>query len=146
MIIAHTIHLEMAHRLMNYPGKCARLHGHRYELTVEAHGPVNPSSGFVIDIADLKSYVHATIDTPFDHMTLLENIDPIAQCLEANREEFKVPSMLQLGIFTTGWPPSVENIATYFAERLETSWPFPNCRLGRVILHETAANVAVWLS
>lgn len=48
---------ESAHRLPNVPvgHKCARLHGHSYQLRIVVEGPVGDVSGWVQDFADLKS-------------------------------------------------------------------------------------------
>jgi 6-pyruvoyltetrahydropterin/6-carboxytetrahydropterin synthase len=46
---------EAAHRLPNVPSdhKCARLHGHSYNVSVHIVGPVPDDSGWVRDFADL---------------------------------------------------------------------------------------------
>jgi 6-pyruvoyltetrahydropterin/6-carboxytetrahydropterin synthase len=48
---------EAAHRLPNVPAehKCARLHGHSYQVVVRVAGPVCESSGWVRDFADLAT-------------------------------------------------------------------------------------------
>ena len=47
---------EAAHRLPNVPPdhKCARLHGHSFNVRVTVTGPVDPILGWVIDFADVK--------------------------------------------------------------------------------------------
>ena len=47
---------EAAHRLPNVPPghKCARLHGHSFQVRVTVAGPVGPETGWVQDFADLK--------------------------------------------------------------------------------------------
>jgi 6-pyruvoyltetrahydropterin/6-carboxytetrahydropterin synthase len=46
---------EAAHRLPNVPPghKCARLHGHSFNVSVHIAGPVGDDSGWVRDFADL---------------------------------------------------------------------------------------------
>ena len=46
---------EAAHRLPNVPAghKCARLHGHSFNVSVHIAGPVGDDSGWVRDFADL---------------------------------------------------------------------------------------------
>jgi 6-pyruvoyltetrahydropterin/6-carboxytetrahydropterin synthase len=48
--------IEAAHRLPNVPAghKCSRLHGHSFRIEVHVGGPVDPSTGWVMDFADLK--------------------------------------------------------------------------------------------
>lgn len=59
MPILRTVHYDAAHRLPNVPHghKCGRLHGHTYTLTVEVTGPVDPTTGWVMDFATLDSEV-----------------------------------------------------------------------------------------
>jgi 6-pyruvoyltetrahydropterin/6-carboxytetrahydropterin synthase len=47
---------EAAHRLPNVPAdhKCARLHGHSYQVKIAVDGPVGGESGWVQDFFDLK--------------------------------------------------------------------------------------------
>ena len=49
--------VEAAHRLPNVPPehKCARLHGHSFQIRLCVEGPVGEESGWVMDFADLKS-------------------------------------------------------------------------------------------
>ena len=58
---------EAAHRLPNVPPdhKCARLHGHSFNVRVTVTGPVDPKLGWVIDFADVKGAfapLHAVLD------------------------------------------------------------------------------------
>jgi 6-pyruvoyltetrahydropterin/6-carboxytetrahydropterin synthase len=48
---------EAAHRLPNVPEghKCARLHGHSFEVTLFVSGPVDDVTGWVVDFADVKA-------------------------------------------------------------------------------------------
>jgi 6-pyruvoyltetrahydropterin/6-carboxytetrahydropterin synthase len=56
-------------------GKCAypNYHGHNYELHVTLTGDIDPYTGFVYDIADLKKIINEEVIEPFDHKNL--NID-----------------------------------------------------------------------
>ena len=64
---------EAAHRLPNVPDghKCARLHGHSFRVRVVVDGPVDPTTGWVIDFADLKAAVRPLHDR-LDHRYLNE--------------------------------------------------------------------------
>lgn len=48
---------EAAHRLPNVPEghKCARLHGHSYRVQVHVEGCPDPSTGMVVDFADIRT-------------------------------------------------------------------------------------------
>ena len=50
-------------------------HGHNYRLDVTVRGPVDPDTGMVIDLADLKRVVGETVVDRFDHADL--NADPL---------------------------------------------------------------------
>ncbi len=57
MDIYKRFHIEAAHRLPNVPEghKCARLHGHSFEVDIYVSGPLDPKLGWVMDFADLKA-------------------------------------------------------------------------------------------
>ncbi len=48
---------EAAHRLPMVPPehKCSQMHGHSYRVVVHVAGDVDPSTGWVVDFAELKS-------------------------------------------------------------------------------------------
>ena len=59
--------IEAAHRLPNVPSghKCARLHGHSFQIEIHIRGPVVEPAGWVMDFADLKAAfkpVHDQLD------------------------------------------------------------------------------------
>ena len=53
--LSRSFRIEAAHRLPNVPDdhKCARLHGHSFEVTLHVDGEVDPELGWVIDYADI---------------------------------------------------------------------------------------------
>lgn len=61
---------EASHVLPRHPGKCSRLHGHSWKLTVGVSGLVNKESGFVIDYNVLSEAVKAHVINNVDHMHL----------------------------------------------------------------------------
>src|ERR1700679_636428 len=69
MEISKTFDFEASHILPRHPGKCSRLHGHSWKLTVYIIGPINIETGFVMDYADLKARVQPLIDR-LDHRHL----------------------------------------------------------------------------
>lgn len=56
-------------------GKCSHpnFHGHNYVLEVWIEGPVNPLTGFVMDLKELKKVIHTSVLERFDHKNL--NLD-----------------------------------------------------------------------
>lgn len=75
-------HFNAAHRLHNPNwdaaenkrvfGKCNNpdFHGHNYEYIVSVTGPVNPDTGFVVDMKWLADLMIAEIEDRFDHKNL----------------------------------------------------------------------------
>jgi 6-pyruvoyltetrahydropterin/6-carboxytetrahydropterin synthase len=53
-------------------GKCCNpnYHGHNYELEVGITGPIDPVTGFVMDVAELKALIKTEVEDPFDHKNL----------------------------------------------------------------------------
>ena len=69
---------EAAHRLPNVPAghKCARLHGHSYQVAVHIVGPVGDQTGWVRDFAELSGAMRPVLDR-LDHHYLndIEGLD-----------------------------------------------------------------------
>ena len=74
-------------------GKCSNKggHGHNFQLIVVVKGEVNPETGFVMNLADLKNLIRSNIIESVDHTSLNEDID-----------------------FLDGIIPSTENLAIAF--------------------------------
>jgi len=68
-------HFDAAHYLPKYPGKCANLHGHTYQVEVEVSGEVQ-QNGMFIDFAVLKEEVKKVIEQ-LDHQLINYVIDEI---------------------------------------------------------------------
>jgi 6-pyruvoyltetrahydropterin/6-carboxytetrahydropterin synthase len=53
--IARSYRVEAAHRLPHVPEghKCARLHGHSFEITLHVAGEVDPKLGWILDYAEI---------------------------------------------------------------------------------------------
>ena len=64
---------EAAHRLPNVAEghKCARLHGHSYQVTVHVEGTIDDERGWVIDFGDISAVVQPVI-AEIDHRYLNE--------------------------------------------------------------------------
>lgn len=68
-----------AHHLPNYDGKCSNIHGHTWTIEVGIEGPVDHTSGMVIDFVKLKEGLQSLIDK-LDHHDLNETIyNPTAE-------------------------------------------------------------------
>ena len=51
-------------------GRLTVPHGHNYTLDVTVHGEIDPRTGMVIDLGDLKRIVQETVIERFDHADL----------------------------------------------------------------------------
>jgi 6-pyruvoyltetrahydropterin/6-carboxytetrahydropterin synthase len=124
-------HFNAAHRLFrkewsderNFEvyGKCSypNYHGHNYEVEVSVTGDVDPETGFVIDLNDLKRIIELNVEEPFDHRNF--NLD--------------VPEFKEL-------VPTAENISIVIFNRLR---PHISDELDLSIkLYETARNIVTY--
>lgn len=83
--VCREAHFNAAHRLHNPEwsdarnqavfGKCnnPNYHGHNYDLIVKVSGPVDPETGYVVDMKWLSDIVEEEIEQRFDHKNL--NLD-----------------------------------------------------------------------
>ena len=83
--VSRKAHFNAAHRLHNKNwsdeknqkifGKCnyQNYHGHNYELVVSVTGKINPETGYVIDMGELKKIIKKEIEDRLDHKNL--NLD-----------------------------------------------------------------------
>jgi 6-pyruvoyltetrahydropterin/6-carboxytetrahydropterin synthase len=126
------VYFEAAHRLHNPEksdewnrrvfGKCNNPHGHGHNYVIEAtvRGEVDPDSGYLIDMKDLKTVLNSAVIDEVDHRHL--NIE--------------VP-------WLEGIIPSAENLARVFFERTAAELP-DGVDLVSITLHETERNSATY--
>ena len=68
---------EAAHFIEGYAGKCARLHGHNWEVVAVVRGEKLDTLGMLIDFKILKAELKKVLDE-FDHRFLNE-LEPFAE-------------------------------------------------------------------
>jgi|TARA_B100000768_G_C11282141_1_gene379275 6-pyruvoyltetrahydropterin/6-carboxytetrahydropterin synthase len=85
--VSRKAHFNAAHRLfvkdwsdkknMEIFGICsnANYHGHNYEIIVDITGDVDPFTGMVIDLKDLKDIIKNKVEDILDHKNLNLDID-----------------------------------------------------------------------
>ena len=104
---------EAAHFIKNYPGKCARLHGHNWQVEAVAQGTQLNELGILIDFKIFKAELNKILDE-LDHQYLNE-----------------------LEIFAKK-NPTAENLAKEIFEKLSTSEIFTgNAKLTAVKVYES---------
>lgn len=86
-------HFNAAHRIYNPKwsdekneqvfGPCANpyYHGHNYELEVKVSGEVNPETGYLIDLKDLKELIRVEVEEKMDHKNLNEQVDEFSNLI-----------------------------------------------------------------
>jgi 6-pyruvoyltetrahydropterin/6-carboxytetrahydropterin synthase len=62
-------HFDAAHSLTGYPGECAGLHGHTWDVEVTVAGEMLDDVGIVYDFKRLKEDLAAVL-APYDHVCL----------------------------------------------------------------------------
>jgi len=129
--VSRKAHFNAAHRLYRPDwddaknrevfGKCSNpnMHGHNYELVVSVTGAIDPATGFVMDMKDLKDLIRSEVEDAFDHKNL-------------NAE---VPEFAELN-------PTAENIAVVIWDKLR---PHIGSALElEVVLYETPRNFVTY--
>lgn len=67
-------HFDAAHFLKDYPGKCARVHGHRWDVEVVIEGTKLGTLNMLIDFTVVKKIMKNLINEILDHYTLNETL------------------------------------------------------------------------
>ena len=126
--ITRRVHFCAAHRLENPDwsqernrevfGLCANpnWHGHNYDLDVTVEAELNPETGFVMDLGDLKDLVESEVVEDLDHKNLNLDVE-----------------------WMQGTITSTENLIVRIWGRLEKSLP-EGVTLSRLVLWETDRN------
>lgn len=127
------VHFSAAHRLHRPEwsdarntevfGECANplWHGHNYELDVTVEGPIDPTTGFVMDLKHLRDVLEERVIRDVDHRNL----------------------NLQVS-WMDGINPTAENLVVAIWNRVALTLP-TGVRLVRIVLHETPRNAVEYL-
>lgn len=131
MIVTARLTFSAAHRLNNpkYDAEWNRRtydkcdnpkgHGHNYAVQVSVKGKIDPETGMVIDLKQLKDIVRRRVIDRVDHTNLNEDVD-----------------------FLRGVIPTAENLARAFWQQLADA--IPDGELYEVALQETEKNSVVY--
>lgn len=76
MKVTKQLRTETGHRLTNYVGRCAHLHGHSYLWEVTASALKLDEKNMVMDFKDLKKAMNTVLD-PLDHCMVFSPKDPL---------------------------------------------------------------------
>ena len=86
--VTREIHFSYGHRLLNYQGKCANIHGHNGRLILEFSSPKLDHQNMVIDFYKIKEVMGAWVQNTIDHKLILWEKDPLAKLLQKSGETF----------------------------------------------------------
>lgn len=74
-----SFNFEASHILPEHKGKCARLHGHSYQVTLEIEGGSlgrsGPSKNMLIDFQDVSRVMRPVLEESLDHRHLNDTLD-----------------------------------------------------------------------
>jgi len=101
-----------AHTLRDYPGACARMHGHNWKVEVEVVAAQLDEAGMGVDFKVIKQATR-DIAARLDHR-YLNDLEPFSRI-----------------------NPTAENIAAYFHQELSAQLNSPGIRVHAVTLWET---------
>ena len=118
------------HRLLHYPGKCGRLHGHNGVARITLRAAELDSQGMVADFDQIERSMRAFLDQSIDHRLLLHREDPLVPSLRAANEEF----------VAVEFNPTAENIARMIFEHAQRAG-FP---VAEVQLVEQQGSIATY--
>ncbi|XP_070164203.1 6-pyruvoyl tetrahydrobiopterin synthase [Polyergus mexicanus] len=100
-------------------GKCNNIwgHGHNYTIEVTVRGPIDPSTGMILNLTDLKDSMQKVVIDEMDHKNIDKELDHFTNTVSTS-----------------------ENIAVYIFEQLKKQMSNPEL-LYEVKVHETDKNV-----
>ena len=108
-----------AHSLRNYPGDCARLHGHNWQVEVSVCSKVLDENGIAIDFREIKKQTKLVIKR-LDHQYL---------------NEIKPFDVLN---------PTAENIAKYFFDEVGILINNEDIKVMQVLIWETPRSAVTY--
>ena len=108
-----------AHSLRDYPGDCARLHGHNWQVEVSVCSQVLDDSGIAIDFREIKKQTKLVVKR-LDHQYL---------------NEIKPFDVLN---------PTAENIAKYFFDEIALLITNKDVKVKEVMIWETPRSAVTY--
>lgn len=108
--IVKSVSFCYGHRLLNYVGPCANLHGHNARADIHLASETLDERGMIMDFADIKREVKTWIDNTLDHTLLLAKDDPVIAHLDKAKERY----------YLMDKNPTAENIAELIFKHVES--------------------------
>ena len=131
--------VPLSHRQPRHPGRCSRIHGHSWAITLTFAADEPDEHGFVVDFGELH-YLADWIDENLDHATVAASDDPRLDELQALAES----GLLKLHLVDNA---SCEGIARHLFETfapMVASQTSGRASLVSIELHEDSRNSALY--
>ncbi|MBQ6775741.1 MAG: 6-carboxytetrahydropterin synthase QueD [Synergistaceae bacterium] len=114
MLLSKEFTFDAAHNLINYHGKCEKLHGHTYRLKIVLEGQPD-FEGMIMDFCELSDIVKSNVISRLDHSYINDLIEQ----------------------------PSAENISLWIWHVIEEGVRREICSLYEVHVWETATSCVI---
>lgn len=131
--------IPLSHRQPRHPGRCSRIHGHSWTITLTFGAETLDEHGFIVDFGELH-YLSDWIDEHFDHATVVASDDPRLDELQTLADS----CLLKLSLVDNA---SCEGIAKHLYETFQpmvAENTDGRARLVSVELHEDSRNSALY--
>ena len=66
---------DAAHSLPDYPGDCARVHGHTYIVKLGLLTTIEPKKGYGVDMKEISNFLKENVKGRFDHHFLNDKMN-----------------------------------------------------------------------
>uniref|UniRef100_A0A1A8H0U6 6-pyruvoyl tetrahydrobiopterin synthase n=1 Tax=Nothobranchius korthausae TaxID=1143690 RepID=A0A1A8H0U6_9TELE len=116
----HSVHLNDEENKQVY-GKCNNPngHGHNYKVEVTVRGKIDPITGMVMNLTELKRCIEEVIMIPLDHKNLDKDVPYFADVIS-----------------------TTENLAVYIWDNMVKM--LPASKLYEIRIHETDKNIVMY--
>lgn len=108
-LLQKNFEIDAGHRLSHHNYECQNLHGHRYRFEIEVEGAADPTTGMIVDFANVKDPI---VDA-FDHNFIFNSDDPILAVQDELEEQ------QEKAFYLINGEPTAENIAEEALQLIE---------------------------
>lgn len=112
--VVKEVEWSAAHRLLNYEGKCSRLHGHSWRAVFTFESENLNKDGMVVDFAIIKKIIQGWVDQHWDHGLILSFADPLINILQNTEHQ----------IYPIQGNPTAEHMAQFLFKHFQSEF-FP---------------------
>ena len=106
--------IAYGHRLLNYEGKCANIHGHNGKIEINLKSPQLDGQDMVIDFTLIAAKLKKWLNDNLDHKIILSQKDPLLKTLRAFGQK----------CYETSGNPTAEVLAELIFRKTQEEFPF----------------------